>query len=65
MKTIGVRQYSGRGIGGIFRGLSKIFKPLIKFLTPHVKKAVTSKTGQKLLKQVKKKRCKSWCIGNL
>jgi hypothetical protein len=59
MKRIGVRQYSARGIGGIFRGLSKFFKPLIKFLTPHVKKAVTSKTGQKLLNQVKKSAVKA------
>jgi hypothetical protein len=59
MKTIGNKHYTGRGIGGIFRGLAKNFKPLISFLTPHVKKAVTSKTGQKLLKQAKKSAVKA------
>ena len=49
----------GRGVGGIFRGIVKFFKPLLKFLSPVVTKAVKSKTGQKLINQVKKSAVKA------
>lgn len=54
MKRLSNLHFTGRGFGGIFRGLARLFKPLINFLSPTVKRAVQSQTGQKLLKQAKK-----------
>ena len=50
MGRVSQRNFYGRGVGGIFRGVNRFFKPLFNCLIPTISKAATSKTGQKLIK---------------
>lgn len=51
----GARLQRGRGIGGLLRAAASVFKPFINTIT----KAAGSRTGQKLIKTVKKQALES------
>ena len=49
----------GRGLGGLLRAVSSIFKPVLRNAGRVAKKAITSSTGQRVLKSVKRQALES------